>query len=483
MVYRIADATARHQLTLDLHGIYKPTGINRTYPNIINFEGLFGMEEVKWTDINNNMPLYDVTFPFIRMMAGPVDYTPGAMRNATKSNWKAIYDNPMSMGTRCHQLATYIVHDSPLTMLCDAPTNYINEKECVDFITSIPTMIDETIILDGKLGEYIVSARRKDINWYVGGMTNWDERDITIDFSFLDADKKYKATLFEDGINANKNAEDYQKREITVDKAGFLNLHLASGGGFAIKIEPKFDLSNAVTIIPIDKNIPDFYKKYIDADGLYIVSSENVSDEALHKASEIIRMMLSKREDIKSYMIGEGCHSMIIGKNEETCDLPEFAHICNSSDSIDYWNKRARGFGGEPEDKYSASCGEENLLALPQDKYRGENILIHEFAHLIHLIGIVGVEPDFNSRLEQLWLSAKNKGLWQNTYAISNKEEYFAEGVQSFFNCNRFSETANGVHGPVNNRQRLSVHDPELFSLLKEYFYEIDIPIFNEIYK
>ena len=308
MVYRIADATARHQLTLDLHGIYKPTGINRTYPNIINFEGLFGMEEVKWTDINNNMPLYDVTFPFIRMMAGPVDYTPGAMRNATKSNWKAIYDNPMSMGTRCHQLATYIVHDSPLTMLCDAPTNYINEKECVDFITSIPTMIDETIILDGKLGEYIVSARRKDINWYVGGMTNWDERDITIDFSFLDADKKYKATLFEDGINANKNAEDYQKRVITVDKAGFLNLHLASGGGFAIKIEPKFDLSNAVTIIPIDKNIPDFYKKYIDADGLYIVSSENVSDEALHKASEIIRMMLSKREDIKSYMIGEGCH-------------------------------------------------------------------------------------------------------------------------------------------------------------------------------
>ena len=114
---------------------------------------------------------------------------------------------------------------------------------------------------------------------------------------------------------------------------------------------------------------------------------------------------------------------------------------------------------------------------------RGENILIHEFAHLIHLIGIVGVEPDFNSRLEQLWLSAKNKGLWQNTYAISNKEEYFAEGVQSFFKCNRFSETANGVHGPVNNRQRLSVHDPELFSLLKEYFYEIDIPIFNEIYK
>ncbi|MGL5272883.1 MAG: glycoside hydrolase family 97 catalytic domain-containing protein, partial [Phocaeicola sp.] len=156
MTYRIAEATAQHKLTLDLHGYHKPTGINRTYPHIINFEGVFGMEEVKWTELEKDMPLYDVTFPFIRMMAGPVDYTPGAMRNATKTDWKAVYYNPMSMGTRCHQLATYIIHDSPLTMLCDAPTNYLTEQECVDFITSIPVVVEETKVVQGELGKFIV---------------------------------------------------------------------------------------------------------------------------------------------------------------------------------------------------------------------------------------------------------------------------------------------------------------------------------------
>ena len=237
MVYRIAEATAKHKLTLDLHGIYKPTGINRTYPNIINFESVFGMEEVKWTEIENNMPLYDVTFPYIRMMAGPVDYTPGAMSNRSKADWKAMYSSPMSMGTRCHQLATYIVHDSPLTMLCDAPTNYKGEEECVEFITSIPVEVDATFIADGKLGEYIVTVRKKDADWYIGGMTNWDERDIVLDFSFLPEGKSYQATVFTDGINANKNAEDYQASSYTVDHTKKLNIHMASGGGFAIRLK------------------------------------------------------------------------------------------------------------------------------------------------------------------------------------------------------------------------------------------------------
>jgi alpha-glucosidase len=237
MVYRIAEATAKHKLTLDLHGIYKPTGINRTYPNIINFESVFGMEEVKWTEIENNMPLYDVTFPYIRMMAGPVDYTPGAMSNRSKADWKAMYSSPMSMGTRCHQLATYIVHDSPLTMLCDAPTNYKGEEECVEFITSIPVKVDATFIADGKLGEYIVTVRQKDADWYIGGMTNWDERDIVLDFSFLPEGKSYQATVFTDGINANKNAEDYQASSYTVDHTKKLNIHMASGGGFAIRLK------------------------------------------------------------------------------------------------------------------------------------------------------------------------------------------------------------------------------------------------------
>lgn len=482
MVYRIAEATARHHLTLDLHGIYKPTGLNRTYPHIINFESVFGMEEVKWTDIKNNMPLYDVTFPYIRMMAGPVDYTPGAMRNATKADWRAMYSAPASMGTRCHQLAAYIVHDSPFTMLCDAPTNYMNEQECVDFITSLPVETDSTFIASGELGKYIVTVRRKDINWYIGGMTNWDERDVELDFSFLPEGTRYTATLFADGINANKQAEDYRKETRVIDKDSRLKLHLASGGGFAMKLEV-CPVRGQVTTVPEGKDIPSFYKKYIETEGLYVTSSEKVSDEALLKACDIISLMLAKRPDVKAHMVKKGCHAMIIGKDEETCDLPEYAHICNCEDSIKYWNWRARGFGGAPEDEFSASCGEENLLALPKDKYKGENILIHEFAHLIHTVGIVGVEPDFNERLEALRQNAIRKGLWEKTYAVSNKEEYFAECVQSFFDCNTYAWPANGVHNQVNRRTKLKAYDPDMYRLLQEYFYEIEIPINNVVNK
>ena len=482
MVYRIAEMTARYKLTLDLHGIYKPTGINRTYPHIINFESVFGMEEVKWTDIKNNMPLYDVTFPYIRMMAGPVDYTPGAMRNATKADWRAMYYTPASMGTRCHQLAAYIVHDSPFTMLCDAPTNYLNEQECVDFIASLPVEVDSTFIASGELGKYIVTVRKKDVNWYIGGMTNWDERDVQLDFSFLPEGVSYTAVLFKDGVNANKQAEDYRKETIRIDKDSRLTLHLASGGGFAMKLE-LCPVHGQVTGIPEGKNIPSFYQKYIETEGLYVTSSGKVSDEALLKACDIISLMLAKRPDVKAHMVKKGCHVMIIGKDEETCDLPEFAHICNCEDSIKYWNWRARGFGGAPEDEFSSSCGEENLLALPQDKYVGENILIHEFAHLIHTVGIVGVEPDFNERLEALRQNAIRKGLWEKTYAVSNKGEYFAECVQSFFNCNRYAEPANGVHNWVNRRTKLKTYDPDMYRLLQEYFYEIEIPIHNVVHE
>ncbi|MFQ9282302.1 MAG: glycoside hydrolase family 97 catalytic domain-containing protein [Phocaeicola vulgatus] len=482
MVYRIAEMTARYKLTLDLHGIYKPTGINRTYPHIINFESVFGMEEVKWTDIKNNMPLYDVTFPYIRMMAGLVDYTPGAMRNATKADWRAMYYTPASMGTRCHQLAAYIVHDSPFTMLCDAPTNYLNEQECVDFIASLPVEVDSTFIASGELGKYIVTVRKKDVNWYIGGMTNWDERDVQLDFSFLPEGMSYTAVLFKDGVNANKQAEDYRKETIRIDKDSRLTLHLASGGGFAMKLE-LCPVHGQVTGIPEGKNIPSFYQKYIETEGLYVTSSGKVSDEALLKACDIISLMLAKRPDVKAHMVKKGCHVMIIGKDEETCDLPEFAHICNCEDSIKYWNWRARGFGGAPEDEFSSSCGEENLLALPQDKYVGENILIHEFAHLIHTVGIVGVEPDFNERLEALRQNAIRKGLWEKTYAVSNKEEYFAECVQSFFNCNRYAEPANGVHNWVNRRTKLKTYDPDMYRLLQEYFYEIEIPIHNVVHE
>ena len=237
MVERLASATARHHLLLDLHGIYAPVGLNRTYPNILNYEGVFGMEEVRWTELKNDMPLYDVTFPFIRMMAGAVDFTPGAMRNGTKEDWAAIYNKPISMGTRCHQAACYIVHDSPFTMLADSPTNYEADEPYTQYIASLPTVFDETRILQGKLGEYIVTARRLGDTWYIAGQTNWDARDLTIDFSFLPEGKSYKAHLLTDGINAHHDAEDYRLSTMNCSSTIQQAIHLAPGGGFVIKLK------------------------------------------------------------------------------------------------------------------------------------------------------------------------------------------------------------------------------------------------------
>ncbi len=236
MVERLAECTARHHLVLDLHGIYKPVGLERTYPNIINYESVFGMEECRWTDMEHDMPLYDVTFPYIRLMAGPVDFTPGAMRNGTMRDWKAIYTKPISMGTRCHQAACYIVHDSPFSMLADSPTNYEADETYTRFIATLPSIFDEAIVPQGKLGEYIVTARRSGDDWYVGGQTNWNGRDITLQLSFLENGVTYEAQILHDGKNAYHDAEDYAIETMTVNSKSDINIHMASGGGFAIKI-------------------------------------------------------------------------------------------------------------------------------------------------------------------------------------------------------------------------------------------------------
>ncbi len=238
MVYRVAEAAARHRLMLDFHGIYKPTGLNRTYPNVVNFESVFGMEEMRWATPERDMPLYDVTFPYIRMMAGPVDYTPGAMRNATREDWRAVYRSAMSMGTRCHQLAAYVVHDAPLVMLCDAPTVYERERECTELIASLPVVYDSTFVAAGRMGEYIVTARVKDGRYYLGGMTNWDERDVVLDMSFLPEGKSYDAVIFADGVNAAKQAQDYRVEKTTADARGRIPVHMAPGGGFVMALSP-----------------------------------------------------------------------------------------------------------------------------------------------------------------------------------------------------------------------------------------------------
>lgn len=238
MVERLAACTAKHHLILDLHGIYKPHGLNRTYPNILNYESVFGMEECRWTEAKNDMPLYDVTFPYIRMMAGQVDFTPGAMRNGTRDNWKAIYTKPISMGTRCHQAACYIVQDSPFTMLADTPTNYEADEPYTRYIVSLPVVFDKTIVPQGEIGKYIVTARKKGNDWYVGGQSNWDERTLTLKFDFL-ADGDYEAIVLKDGINANHDAEDYKIEKSVINQKSEMKIHLASGGGFVIKVIKK----------------------------------------------------------------------------------------------------------------------------------------------------------------------------------------------------------------------------------------------------
>ena len=233
---RCAETGAKYKLLIDLHGTSKPTGLQRTYPNAINFEGVHGLEEMKWAEKGTDQVTYDVTLPFIRMVAGPLDYTQGAMNNANKENFKSIYSEPMSQGTRCRQLAEYIIFDSPLNMLCDAPTNYLKEEECTQFITSIPTVWDETLPLNGKVSEYLAMARKKDDVWYVGALTNWEARDMELDLSFL-GEGEYQAEIFEDGINADRVGKDYKRKLIHIPADKKLRIHMAPGGGFIMKVQ------------------------------------------------------------------------------------------------------------------------------------------------------------------------------------------------------------------------------------------------------
>lgn len=230
----VARIAAKYKLLIDFHGTFKPAGLQRTYPNSINFEGVYGLEMLKFFE-DEDMVTNDVTIPFTRMLAGPIDYTQGAMRNATKGNFRAINSEAMSQGTRCRQLAEYVVFESPLNMLCDAPTNYERELECTAFITHIPTVWDETIALNGEIGKYISIARRKNDTWYVGGLTNWDERQLTLDLSFI-GNGKYKAEIFKDGINADRIACDYKKETIDIPDNRQVSIHMAPGGGYAIRI-------------------------------------------------------------------------------------------------------------------------------------------------------------------------------------------------------------------------------------------------------
>lgn len=234
----LSEICAKHKMLVDLHGAYKPTGLQRTWPNVINFEGVAGLEQMKWSTKDFDMVTHDVSLPFIRMVNGPMDYTQGAMRNATQREFHPSNSNPMSQGTRCRQLAEYVIFFSPLNMLCDSPTNYDKEPECTTFIAQIPTVWDESIALDGKVGEYVTMARRKGNTWYVGGLTDWNKRTFDIAFSFLSAGE-YEAEIFCDGVNADKNAQDFFITKSIITSKDTLTFTTMPGGGFAIKLTKK----------------------------------------------------------------------------------------------------------------------------------------------------------------------------------------------------------------------------------------------------
>ncbi len=234
--YQAAEKAALHHMLIDFHGAYKPDGFNRTYPNALTREGVKGLENDKWSmDIT---PAHDVTLPFTRMVAGPMDYTPGAMINMEKGNFKPVFSRPSSQGTRVHQMALYIVFESPLQMLADSPSNYTKEQECTDFISKVPVVWDDIRVFQAKVGDYLLLARRSGKEWFVGGLTNWVQRDFELDLSFLEKGN-YLVEIFQDGVNADRFAQDYRHLKIDAQPETSLKIHLAPGGGWAARISPK----------------------------------------------------------------------------------------------------------------------------------------------------------------------------------------------------------------------------------------------------
>ena len=236
-LYKASEVCAKYHMFVDFHGVFKPTGLQRTFPNVLNYEGVAGLEQLKWAPRDYDMVTYDVTIPFVRMVAGPMDYTQGAMKNVRRSNFHAVNSEPMSQGTRCRQLATYIVFESPFNMLCDAPSNYMKEEECTEFIAQVPTVWDETKMLEGKISEYIATARRSGDTWYIGALTNWDRRKLSLDLSFLEGD--YEIEYFKDGVNADRAGIDYKKEIVPLPANKKLEINMAPGGGFAARIYKK----------------------------------------------------------------------------------------------------------------------------------------------------------------------------------------------------------------------------------------------------
>jgi alpha-glucosidase len=234
--HKICRETAKRHMLVDFHGALRPATMTRTWPNLISTEGVKGLEWNKWSE--DVTPEHDLELPFTRMFLGPMDYTPGAMINAAKGAFAHIFTRPMSQGTRCHQLAMYVVFESPLQMLADSPSNYLREPEIMQFLGPVPTTWDETKALDGKISDYVIVARRKGSDWYVGAMTDWTAREFEIDFSFL-PEGNFQMEVYQDGPNANRYGSDYQRIQREINRLTKLKIKLAEGGGWVARIRPR----------------------------------------------------------------------------------------------------------------------------------------------------------------------------------------------------------------------------------------------------
>lgn len=238
-MYRIAEVCGRHGLLVDFHGCCKPSGLQRTWPNVLSYEAVFGLEQLKWSKPGLDQISYDVTLPFIRGIAGPTDYTPGAMRNAPASQYYPCRSNPMSQGTRCRQIAEFLVFDSPLAMMSDSPTNYEREKECAEFIASLPTTFAETRVLSGEIGSHIATLRKgHDGNYYIGSMTGTEALELELPLDFL-PEGGFVIEEFSDGANATRQACDYRRRVREVSRDSTVRVSMVPGGGYAARISKK----------------------------------------------------------------------------------------------------------------------------------------------------------------------------------------------------------------------------------------------------
>jgi alpha-glucosidase len=234
--HRICREAAKRRMLVDFHGAQRSATMTRTWPNLISNEGVRGQEWAKWSDAAD--PEHNVTLPFTRMFLGPMDYTPGAMVNAPKKSFAPIFERPMSLGTRSHQLAMYVVYESPLQMLCDSPSSYSKEPEIMEFLGPVPTVWDETRVLAAQIGDYVAVARRSGRDWWLGAMTDWTARELTLDFSFL-PEGGALLDAYQDGMNADRWGSDYKRVKMPVDRTTKLQIHLAEGGGWAARITPR----------------------------------------------------------------------------------------------------------------------------------------------------------------------------------------------------------------------------------------------------